>query len=101
MTTTPPTRIGKTTVAACAASSFAQVRHDDPVVANDPIRHNDDGRPAPLGGSPVLEGRWVQGSSHRTRARPADQLTSGRSGGTNMATLQDKCRNDRSGQDSR
>ena len=35
MTTTPPTRIGETTVAACAASSFAQVRHDDPVVAID------------------------------------------------------------------
>jgi hypothetical protein len=35
MTTTPPTRIGKTTVAACAGSSFAQVRHDDPVVAID------------------------------------------------------------------
>src|SRR5258705_13541430 len=35
MTTTPPTRIGKTTVAACAGSSFAQVRHDDRVVAID------------------------------------------------------------------
>ena len=35
MTTTRPTRIGKTTVAACARSSFAQVRHDDPVVAID------------------------------------------------------------------
>ena len=33
MTTTPPTRIGKTTVAACVRSSFAQVRHDDRVVA--------------------------------------------------------------------
>ena len=35
MTTTPPTRIGKTTVAACAGSSFVQVRHDDRVVAID------------------------------------------------------------------
>ena len=35
MTTTRPTRIGKTTVVACARSSFAQVRHDDPVVAID------------------------------------------------------------------
>jgi len=35
MTTTRPTRIGKTTVVACAGSSFAQVRHDDPVVAID------------------------------------------------------------------
>ena len=35
MTTTPPTRIGKTTVAACVGSSFAQVRHDDRVVAID------------------------------------------------------------------
>jgi hypothetical protein len=35
MTTTPPTRIGKTTVAACVGSIFAQVRHDDPVVAID------------------------------------------------------------------
>jgi hypothetical protein len=35
MTTTPPTRIGKTTVAACAGSSFAQVCHDDRVVAID------------------------------------------------------------------
>jgi hypothetical protein len=35
MTTTPPTRIGKTTVAAWVGSSFAQVRHDDPVVAID------------------------------------------------------------------
>ena len=33
MTTAPPTRIGKTTVAACAGSNCAQVRHDDPVVA--------------------------------------------------------------------
>jgi hypothetical protein len=50
MTTTQPTRIGKTTVATCVGSIFAQVRHDDPVVAIDPIRHNDDGRPAPLDG---------------------------------------------------
>jgi hypothetical protein len=35
MTTTPPTRIGKTVVAACAGSSFARVRHDDRVVAID------------------------------------------------------------------
>ena len=35
MTTTRPTRIGKTNVAACARSSFAQVRDDDPVVAID------------------------------------------------------------------
>ena len=35
MTTTQPTRIGKTTVAAWVGSSFAQVRHDDPVVAID------------------------------------------------------------------
>jgi hypothetical protein len=35
MTTTPPTRIGKTTVAACVGSIFAQVRHDDRVVAID------------------------------------------------------------------
>ena len=35
MTTTPPTRIGKTTVAACAGLSFTQVRHDDLVVAID------------------------------------------------------------------
>ena len=35
MTTTRPTRIGKTTVVACARSSFAQVRDDDPVVAID------------------------------------------------------------------
>ena len=35
MTTTPPTRIGKTTVAAWVGSSVAQVRHDDPVVAID------------------------------------------------------------------
>jgi hypothetical protein len=35
MTTTPPTRIGKTTVAACVRSIFAQVRHDDRVVAID------------------------------------------------------------------
>jgi len=35
MTTTRPTRIGKTTVVACARSSFAKVRHDDPVVAID------------------------------------------------------------------
>ncbi len=35
MTTTPPTRIGKTTVATCVGSIFAQVRHDDPVVAID------------------------------------------------------------------
>jgi MinD-like ATPase involved in chromosome partitioning or flagellar assembly len=34
MTTTPPTRIGKTTVAACVGSIFAQLRHDDRVVAN-------------------------------------------------------------------
>jgi|tagenome__1003787_1003787.scaffolds.fasta_scaffold19803296_2 MinD-like ATPase involved in chromosome partitioning or flagellar assembly len=34
MTTTPPTRIGKTTVAAVGLS-FAQVRHDDRVVAID------------------------------------------------------------------
>ncbi len=33
MTTTPPTRIGKTTVAACVGLSFAQVRQDDRVVA--------------------------------------------------------------------
>ena len=35
MTTTQPTRIGKTTVATCVGSIFAQVRHDDPVVAID------------------------------------------------------------------
>src|SRR3954471_20924902 len=35
MTTTPPTRIGKTTVAPCAGSSYARVRHDDPAVAID------------------------------------------------------------------
>jgi len=35
MTTAPPTRIGKTTVAACAGSGFAQVRHDDRMVAID------------------------------------------------------------------
>jgi hypothetical protein len=35
MTTTRPTRIGKTTVAACVGSIFAQVRHDDRVVAID------------------------------------------------------------------
>ena len=35
MTTTRPTRIGKTTVAACVGSTFAQVRHDDRVVAID------------------------------------------------------------------
>ena len=35
MTTTPPTRIGKTTVAACVGSIFAQVRQDDRVVAID------------------------------------------------------------------
>jgi hypothetical protein len=92
MTTTGPTRIGKTTVAACAASSFAQVRHDDPVVAIDPIRHRRR-TSRPFRWLPVSEGRWVQGSSHRTRARPADQLTSGRLGGTNMANLQEeKCR---------
>src|SRR5258707_15170777 len=33
MTTTPPTRIGKTTVAACVGSIFAQLRQDDGVVA--------------------------------------------------------------------
>jgi MinD-like ATPase involved in chromosome partitioning or flagellar assembly len=33
MTIPPPTRIGKTTVAACVRSIFAQVRHDDRVVA--------------------------------------------------------------------
>jgi MinD-like ATPase involved in chromosome partitioning or flagellar assembly len=33
MTTTQPTRIGKTTVATCGGLSFAQVRHDDRVVA--------------------------------------------------------------------
>ena len=33
MTTIPPTRIGKTTVAACVGLSFAQVRQDDRVVA--------------------------------------------------------------------
>ena len=33
--TTPPTRIGKTTVAAWVGSSVAQVRPDDPVVAID------------------------------------------------------------------
>ncbi|MDT5280817.1 MAG: hypothetical protein QOJ20_2012, partial [Mycobacterium sp.] len=32
MTTTQPTRIGKTTVAACVGLSFAQVRQDDRVV---------------------------------------------------------------------
>ncbi len=35
MTTTPPTRIGKTTVAATVGSIFAQVRQDDRVVAID------------------------------------------------------------------
>jgi len=35
VTTTPPTRIGKPTVAACVGSIFAQVRHDDRVVAVD------------------------------------------------------------------
>ena len=35
MTTTPPTRIGRTIVAAWVGSSFTQVRHDDPVVAID------------------------------------------------------------------
>jgi MinD-like ATPase involved in chromosome partitioning or flagellar assembly len=34
MTTTQPTRIGKTTVAACVGSIFAQLRQDDRVVAN-------------------------------------------------------------------
>jgi MinD-like ATPase involved in chromosome partitioning or flagellar assembly len=33
MTTTQPTRIGKTTVANCVGSIFAQVRQDDRVVA--------------------------------------------------------------------
>jgi hypothetical protein len=33
MTTTQPTRIGKSTVAACVGSIFAQVRQDDRVVA--------------------------------------------------------------------
>ena len=33
MTTTPPTRIGKTTVAACVGSIFAQLSQDDLVVA--------------------------------------------------------------------
>jgi hypothetical protein len=33
MTTTPPTRIGKNTVAACVGSIFAQVHRDDRVVA--------------------------------------------------------------------
>src|ERR1700694_321453 len=35
MTTTPPTRIGKTTVAACVVSIFAQLRQDGRVVAID------------------------------------------------------------------
>jgi hypothetical protein len=35
VTTTRPTRIGKPTVAACVGSIFAQVRHDDRVVAID------------------------------------------------------------------
>ncbi len=35
MTTTPPTRIGKTTVAACVGSIFAQLRQDGRVVAID------------------------------------------------------------------
>jgi len=35
MTTTQPTRIGKTTVATCVGSIFAQVRHDHRVVAID------------------------------------------------------------------
>jgi hypothetical protein len=34
MTTTQPTRIGKTTVAACVGSIFARVRHDDRVVVH-------------------------------------------------------------------
>ena len=33
MTTTQPTRIGKSTVATCVGLSFAQVRQDDRVVA--------------------------------------------------------------------
>ena len=37
MTTTQPTRIGKTTVAACVGLSTAQVRQDDRVVAIDAI----------------------------------------------------------------
>jgi len=35
MTTTPPTRIGKTTVAASVVSIFAQLRQDGRVVAID------------------------------------------------------------------
>jgi hypothetical protein len=35
MTTTPSTRIGKTIVAACVGSIFAQLRQDDRVVAVD------------------------------------------------------------------
>ena len=35
MTTTPSARIGKTIVAACVGSIFAQLRHDDRVVAVD------------------------------------------------------------------
>ena len=35
MTTTPPTGIGKTTVAACVGSIFAQLSQDDLVVAID------------------------------------------------------------------
>src|SRR6478736_2895529 len=35
MTTAPPTRIVRTTVAACEGSGFAQVRHDDRMVAID------------------------------------------------------------------
>ena len=35
MTTTPSTRIGKTIVAACVESIFAQLRQDDRVVAID------------------------------------------------------------------
>jgi MinD-like ATPase involved in chromosome partitioning or flagellar assembly len=34
MTTTPPTRIGKITVAACVGSIFAYLRQHDRVVAN-------------------------------------------------------------------
>ena len=36
MITTPPTRIGRTIVAAWVGSSFTQVRHDDLVVAMTP-----------------------------------------------------------------
>ena len=56
MTTTPPTRIGKTTVAACAGSSFAQVRQDDPVMAITPTPRSARRVPGPTARDRVVVG---------------------------------------------